>query len=162
MADIVTPQVRSRMMSGIRGADTRPEMAVRRALRNLGVGYRLHVKDLPGRPDIVMKGRRKIVEVMGCYWHRHPGCPKATTPSSNTEFWNRKFASNVARDARNLTELEGSGWSVLRVWECETGDATLLQKRIAQFLGLGECGGRSEGDQGQGSPSREGSAAARS
>ncbi len=162
MSDIVAPEVRSRMMSRIRSRNTRPEMAVRRILRDLGIGYRLHVKDLPGRPDIVMKGRRRIVEVVGCFWHRHPGCPKAASPSSNIEFWNRKFASNVARDARNLAELEASGWSVLRVWECETSDATLLKQRIAQFLALGECGGRSEGDQGQGSPSREGPAAARS
>jgi DNA mismatch endonuclease, patch repair protein len=104
LVDIVTPSKRSAMMSGIRGRDTQPEIAVRRMLRQLGVGYRLHVKSLAGRPDIVMQGRRKIIEVRGC-WHRHGGCPLAYTPKSNGAFWAAKFAANVSRDRRNEQAL---------------------------------------------------------
>lgn len=137
MVDTVSPATRSQMMRAIRGRNTQPELAVRKVIRELGVGYRLHVKGLPGCPDIVMKGRRKIVEVRGCFWHRHPGCRLAYTPKSRTEFWGSKFATNVARDHRNDRALEDSGWGVLTIWECETGDAKLLRDRLAEFLELG-------------------------
>jgi DNA mismatch endonuclease, patch repair protein len=148
VVDIVPPETRSRMMSAIRGRDTRPEIRVRKTLRALGVGYRLHVKDLPGRPDIVMRGRRKIIEVAGCFWHRHPHCRFAYTPKSRIEFWERKFEANVARDARNHQALRDSGWDVLIIWECETADATLLRERIARFVGVGETRGEAQEDGG--------------
>ncbi|MGN8095763.1 very short patch repair endonuclease [Methylobacterium sp. 22177] len=148
MADIVPPETRSRMMSSIRGRDTKPEILVRKILRDLHVGYRLHVKDLPGRPDIVMRGRRRVIEVQGCFWHRHPNCRFAYTPKSRTEFWQRKFDSNVARDARNHQALRDGGWQVLTIWECETANDKLLRERIARFLGMGETGGTDQEDGG--------------
>jgi len=134
MADIVSREQRSRMMGRIGGKDTGPELSVRRILRSLRVGYRLHVSGLPGHPDIVMKGRQKIIEVRGCFWHRHPGCPKAYTPKSNKAFWKSKFTRNVARDRKNARELQNSGWDVLTVWECETSDTKLLSVRVRKFL----------------------------
>lgn len=119
MADIVDRVTRSRMMSGIRGRNTRPEMAVRRHLHAAGFRFRLHRKDLPGKPDIVLPRHKVAIFVHGCFWHRHEGCPKATTPSSNIEFWQKKFVDNVARDARDRAALESLGWRVLVVWECE-------------------------------------------
>jgi DNA mismatch endonuclease, patch repair protein len=106
-------------MARIRGRDTQPELVVRHILRSLGVGYRLHVATLPGRPDIVMIGRRQIIEVRGCFWHRHRGCRFAYRPKSNLTFWRTKFRSNVARDRRNAEQLKAGGWKVLIIWECE-------------------------------------------
>lgn len=136
MVDNLTPERRSKNMSRIRNRNTKPEMIVRGILRSLGVGYRLHVKDLPGRPDIVMHGRRKIIEVRGCFWHRHPGCKFAYTPTSRQEFWSKKFGSNVDRDVRNQELLKESGWDLLIVWECETADPQRLCTSIASFLGI--------------------------
>lgn len=113
------------MMSGIRGRDTKPEVRVRHYLHRRGIRYRLHVRGLPGRPDIVLPGRRTVILVNGCYWHRHPGCRFAYTPKSNTAFWNEKFRKNVERDSRNLDLLVVAGWRVLTVWECEITDCRL-------------------------------------
>ena len=118
MTDIVDKSTRSRMMAGIRGKDTRPEMVVRRALHARGFRYRLNVRGLPGTPDLVFPKRRAVVFIHGCYWHRHEGCRFATTPSSNTDFWTSKFAGNVARDARNIRDLRSAGWRVGIIWEC--------------------------------------------
>jgi DNA mismatch endonuclease, patch repair protein len=134
MVDIVSERQRSRMMARITARDTKPELAVRKLLRELGVGYRLHVAALSGKPDIVMWGRRKIIEVRGCFWHRHRGCPYAYTPKSNVAFWEKKFASNVSRDRRNETALRNSGWRVLTIWECQTTDVTVLARWLGQFL----------------------------
>ena len=134
MTDTLTPARRSANMAAIRGRHTGPELTVRRALRSLGIGYRLHAGGLPGRPDIVMQGRRSIIFVHGCFWHRHPGCRFAYSPKSRVEFWQKKFADNVARDHKNKTRLDDSGWAVLVVWECETADATVLTERITSFL----------------------------
>jgi DNA mismatch endonuclease (patch repair protein) len=134
MVDIVSERHRSRIMGRIAARNTKPELVVRKVLRELGIGYRLHVAALPGRPDIVMWGRRKIVEVRGCFWHRHQGCPYAYSPKSNVPFWEAKFASNVRRDRRNDTTLRNSGWNVLTVWECETRDITVLVRRLKRFL----------------------------
>ena len=106
------------MMAGIRGRDTRPEMTLRRGLHRTGFRYRLHVADLPGKPDLVLPARRAAVFVHGCYWHRHEGCHWCSTPASNEEFWAAKFESNVRRDARHVAELESAGWRVAIVWEC--------------------------------------------
>lgn len=107
-------------MSRVRGKDTSPEMRVRRAAHALCLRFRLHRKDLPGRPDLVFPKHRVALFVHGCFWHRHPGCAKASTPKSRTDFWQGKFDANVARDARVAVELEALGWRVATVWECET------------------------------------------
>ena len=121
MPDIVTPERRSRMMSGIRGRDTRPELAVRRYLHSQGLRYRLHVRDLPGRPDIVLPRHRTVVFVHGCFWHRHNGCRFAYTPKSRADFWLPKLEGNVVRDARDQRRLRDLGWRIAVVWECEVG-----------------------------------------
>lgn len=118
MVDVVTPEVRSRMMSGIRGKDTRPEMAVRRFLHQAGLRFRLHDKSLPGAPDLVFPRHGAVVFVHGCYWHRHEGCKYASTPASNVEFWKRKFAGNVSRDRDAVGKLIALGWRVFILWEC--------------------------------------------
>jgi DNA mismatch endonuclease (patch repair protein) len=117
--DIVDKPTRSRMMSGIRGRDTQPELRVRRRLHAAGLRFRLHAKDLPGKPDIVLAGPRTVVFVDGCFWHQHPGCAFATLPRTNVDFWRRKLESNVARDTRVRQQLAGAGWRVETVWECE-------------------------------------------
>ncbi len=118
MTDIVDPQTRSRMMSRIRGRNTRPEVGLRRALHARGLRYRLHDRRLPGRPDIVFPRFRAACFVHGCFWHRHSGCRYATTPATRAAFWAAKFEANVIRDARNRLDLLAVGWRVAVVWEC--------------------------------------------
>jgi DNA mismatch endonuclease (patch repair protein) len=118
LADIVDKQTRSRMMAGIRGQDTKPELALRRALHARGFRFRLHAKNVPGRPDLVFPKHRAVVFVHGCFWHRHQSCRYATTPSTRPEFWRAKFESNVARDAAVHTMLLQAAWRVATVWEC--------------------------------------------
>ena len=125
MVDVVSPEVRSRMMAGIRGRDTMPELRVRSHLHKAGLRFRLHRRDLPGSPDIVLPRWNTVIFVHGCFWHRHSGCPKATTPATNRRFWDRKFRENVARDVRNRTALRKMGWKVYTVWECRTGERQL-------------------------------------
>lgn len=132
--DRLDPARRSENMRRIRGRDTRPEMAVRRALHARGLRFRLHRRDLPGRPDIVLPGRRLVVFVHGCFWHRHEGCRGATTPSTRPEFWQAKFDANVARDAMVVAALVGAGWRVETVWECETRDLERLGRRLAAIV----------------------------
>ena len=126
--DIVSPETRSRMMAGIRGRDTRPEIVVRRYLHAAGLRFRLGGCGLPGRPDVVLASRRVAVFVHGCFWHRHAGCRFATTPATRADFWERKFAANVARDANSASVLAELGWTALTVWECETRSAEELDK----------------------------------
>jgi len=134
MVDTLTPAQRSALMARIRGVDTKPELAVRRALHARGYRYRIHVRDLPGRPDLVFAKRRTAVFVHGCFWHRH-GCSRTSTPKSHTDFWQSKFDANVERDQRNETRLAGDGWRVFVAWECEVeGDETLIPRLVA-FLG---------------------------
>jgi len=128
MADIVDSKTRSRMMAGIGPADTAPEVSVRRYLHACGLRFRLHDKRLPGRPDIVLAGPRIAVFVHGCFWHRHAGCRFTTTPATNADFWARKFAGNVKRDTAKAALLEGLGWTVLVVWECETRSVEALDR----------------------------------
>jgi len=135
--DIVTPEKRSAMMAGIRGKDTSPELRVRRAAHALGYRFRLHRRNLPGSPDLVFPRLGKVILVHGCYWHRHPGCRFAYTPKSNTEFWARKFAGNVERDRRTLSDLQRLGWDPLVIWECETYDLAELRGRLDSYLGAG-------------------------
>lgn len=105
-------------MAGIKGRDTKPEMELRRLLHAAGFRFRLHAKDLPGRPDIVLPRHRAAIFVHGCFWHRHSGCRYATTPDNNAAFWAKKFATNVARDAAKEQALTDAGWRVMVVWEC--------------------------------------------
>jgi DNA mismatch endonuclease (patch repair protein) len=117
MADTVSPEVRSRMMSGIRGHDTKPEMVIRRALHAAGFRYRLHDRKLPGRPDLVFPGRRAVLFVHGCFWHGH-GCHLFRIPATRTEFWREKITGNVERDIVSAKKLHSAGWRVGIVWEC--------------------------------------------
>lgn len=119
MADRFTKEKRSRIMSTVRGFDTEPELLVRRALHRNGYRFRLHRSDLPGKPDIVLPSRRVVVLVHGCFWHRHPGCKKATLPRQNSTFWKAKLNGNKARDVRVVKKLTALGWKVIVVWECE-------------------------------------------
>jgi len=119
MVDVVDPATRSRMMSGIRGKNTKPELLVRKYLHAQGLRFRLHVKNLPGKPDIVLSKYRAIVFVHGCFWHHHEGCKYATMPSSRVDYWTNKLSDNVVRDQYQSAALEGLGWQVFVVWECE-------------------------------------------
>ncbi|WP_256326182.1 very short patch repair endonuclease [Sphingomonas sp. NFR15] len=129
----VTP-ARSALMARIGPRDTKPEMVVRRLLHALGRRFRLHRRDLPGTPDIVLPGSRKAIFVHGCFWHRHEGCPKATTPKTRSEFWQDKFDRNVERDERKEADLRAAGWDVTTVWECETRDLGALEIRLRDWL----------------------------
>ena len=132
--DTMTPEQRRRCMSRIRSKDTAPEWRVRRMVHAMGFRYRLHVKHLPGRPDIVLPRHRKIILVHGCFWHAH-GCAAARRmPSTRAHFWKQKLARNAARDRAVLRQLWQAGLRVLVVWECETHDAAQLRAILADFL----------------------------
>ena len=124
--DIVDRNTRSRMMAAIGGRNTRPELRVRKALHAAGLRFRLHRRDLPGSPDIVLPKFRTVVFVHGCFWHRHPGCHFATTPATNVQFWREKLQSNVDRDKRQRRLLINAGWRVLVIWECQSRSAAAL------------------------------------
>jgi len=115
--------------------DTAPEMLVRRVLHNAGYRFRLHRKDLPGRPDLSFPARRAVIQVHGCFWHQHAGCPKAHIPKSRKEYWVPKFARNIERDRDNERRLVELGWRVLVIWECELVDLDMVKRRAACFLG---------------------------
>jgi DNA mismatch endonuclease, patch repair protein len=112
-------EIRSRNMRAVRGRDTKPELAVRRAAHGLGLRFRLFRKDLPGRPDLTFPKWRTVIFVNGCFWHQHEGCRKAALPKLNVEFWKAKLSENMLRDRRNRTELQRRGWRVFVVWECD-------------------------------------------
>lgn len=135
------PRARSELMRRVRAADTKPEMIVRRLAHSLGLRFRLHRRDLPGSPDLVFPKFRSVVFVHGCFWHRHPGCSRASTPKTRTEFWNAKFERNVARDARVVRQLRNAGWNVYTIWECETRNAAAVEMHLTQ-LRLGQTGER--------------------
>ena len=120
MADIVDAQTRSRMMSGIKSKNTKPEILVRKALSSQGYRYRLHRKDLPAVPDIAMSRRKIAIFTHGCFWHMHQGCRLAKMPSTRPEFWKAKLGRNAERDAEAVAALSALGWRVLIVWECST------------------------------------------
>lgn len=125
MADVVDRATRSRMMAAIRGRDTSPELLVRSWLHREGLRFRIHDRSLPGSPDIVLPRWGAVIFVHGCFWHRHRGCPRTTSPATRRAFWNAKFASNVARDERNRRALRRLGWRVRTVWECSLGPRQL-------------------------------------
>ncbi len=122
-------------MRSVKGKDTVPEMTVRRMVHGMGYRYRLHRKDLPGKPDLVFSSRKKVVFVHGCFWHGHDCKRGARSPKTNSEYWRSKIERNVSRDARNRQELERSGWTVLVVWECELKGDERLRDKVRLFLG---------------------------
>lgn len=131
--DDVEP-LRRRIMSAVGQRDTKPEMLVRRLLHSMNYRYRLYRKDLPGRPDIVFGSRRKAIFVHGCFWHRHPGCSKASSPKTRADFWAEKFDRNVERDQQVERRLAEMGWQSLIVWECETRMPDALSLKLRAFL----------------------------
>lgn len=133
--DRLSPERRSALMAKVGSKNTVPEMRVRKVAHALGYRFRLHRKDLPGKPDLVFPGRRKIIFVHGCFWHRHEDCAKASHPATRQEFWSDKFARNVARYSEVILELERLGWAVMVIWECETKSNEALIRLITEFLG---------------------------
>lgn len=135
MADVVAPDVRSRMMAAIRSRDTRPEMLVRRSLHAAGFRYRLSPRNLPGRPDLVLPRYRAVVFVHGCFWHGHRGCRFATVPATRPEFWRAKITGNQNRDALVQGKLEALGWRIAVVWECALrSDQEEALRSVAEFV----------------------------
>jgi DNA mismatch endonuclease (patch repair protein) len=135
--DRLTREHRSRLMAAVRGKDTGPEMTVRHLVFAMGRRYRLHRKDLPGKPDLVFARLRKVIFVHGCFWHRHKGCRWATTPKSHVVFWRAKFRANQARDKSVSEQLRRAGWKVLTVWQCELQKKSTLTRRLRTFLEVG-------------------------
>jgi len=142
MTDVYGPEKRSAVMRRVKGRNTSPELKVRRALTRLGARYRLHRKDLPGAPDIVLPGRRLAIFVHGCFWHGHDCARGARVPKQNRDYWVAKVARNVARDARNAEALTVAGWRVEVVWECELKDAQALDARLGGLLSTPRPGSR--------------------
>lgn len=128
------PESRSRTMRAIRKKDTKPELLVRKRLHALGFRFRLHRRDLPGTPDIVLPRHRAAIQVHGCFWHQHPGCRHATTPLTRQDYWIPKLKRNVARDHDAAEALEALGWRLLILWECELGDGDALDARLHNFI----------------------------
>ena len=135
MTDVLSPEQRSAVMRRVKGSDTAPELAVRRILRNAGIGYRLGGAGLPGRPDLVMKGRRVAVFVHGCFWHGHDCARGARKPKANAAYWAAKIERNRARDAAARAALEGSGWRVITVWECGMKAPDFAGRLVAEVRG---------------------------
>ncbi|WP_253375355.1 very short patch repair endonuclease [Okibacterium sp. HSC-33S16] len=136
MNDVLTPAQRRKNMSHIRATDTKPELAVRRRLHKLGFRFRLHVRGLPGKPDLVFPGRRKVIFVNGCFWHSHDCRYGRVVPVTNSEFWAKKRSDTVARDARNRRDLQSLGWDVLVVWECRASNMDVLETELVDFLSV--------------------------
>lgn len=126
MVDFVTPNKRSKIMRGVKQKDTRPEIAVRKALHAAGFRFRLHARNLPGKPDIVLPKYKTVIFVHGCFWHQHSGCKDGRIPASRIEYWKPKLRRNRERDKEKTLELEAAGWKVATVWECEVKDSSAL------------------------------------
>lgn len=134
--DVFSPEKRSSVMRQVKGRDTSPEMTVRRALTKLGARFRLHRKDLPGAPDIVLPGRKLAIFVHGCFWHGHDCARGARVPKQNTDYWLGKIGRNRTRDLANRSKLEALGWRVETIWECDLKDAAALDTRLTALLGV--------------------------
>lgn len=135
--DKLSPERRSENMRRIRGKDTSPELAVRKLCRELGfAGYRIHRKELPGKPDLVWVGRKLAIFVHGCFWHAHDCSEGLRKPKTNQQYWIPKIERNLQRDTENIRTLRAAGWDVLIIWECEIGDQSLLSKKLLAFLQL--------------------------
>ncbi|MCO6407295.1 very short patch repair endonuclease [Hoeflea alexandrii] len=136
MADKLSENARSANMAAIRSKDTKPEMIVRRLVHSHGYRYRLHRKELPGKPDLVFGPRKKVIFVHGCFWHQHndPDCLDGRLPKSRLDYWLPKLERNQQRDSSNQRSLESSGWKVLIIWDCETKEIAALEMKIKAFL----------------------------
>ena len=132
MADRISKEARSLNMSKIRSKNTRPEILVRSALHRMGYRFRVHKKDLPGKPDIVLKKQRVVVFVNGCFWHRHLNCKDASRPRTNSDYWEQKITGNVQRDKKNMKILIEQNWNVVLIWECEIENDFLSNKRLIE------------------------------
>jgi DNA mismatch endonuclease (patch repair protein) len=132
--DKFSSQKRSQIMAKVKGRDTKPERVVRQLVTAMGCRYRLHKKELPGRPDLAFIGRKKVIFVNGCFWHQHPKCKRASRPATNQPFWKEKLDTNIKRDKQTLAIYEQMKWETLIIWECETKDLAKLQKRLKDFL----------------------------
>ena len=130
------PLTRSQVMSRVRSKNTGPELLVRRALWDAGIRYRLHYKNMPGNPDLVLVGRHAVVFVHGCFWHRHENCPRTRTPKTRVEWWTAKLARNRERDAEVRSLLEASGWRIFVIWECEAERADCLSSLIGELKSI--------------------------
>jgi len=132
--DTISPERRSANMSRIRSRDTSPELKVRRLVYGMGYRYRLHIANLPGKPDLVFRRLKRVIDVRGCFWHQHPGCIDSHIPKSRIGYWRPKLARNQKRDLENGRKLRAMSWRVFVVWECETKDGIRLSKQLARFL----------------------------
>jgi DNA mismatch endonuclease (patch repair protein) len=130
----ITREHRSWNMSRIKSCNTKPEIVVRSLLHNMGYRFRLHRKDLPGKPDIALPRYKSVIFVHGCFWHRHKGCKNASNPKTKKTFWREKFKANVERDRKAQEELKSMGWKILIIWECETSDIGSVTKIIGNFF----------------------------
>jgi DNA mismatch endonuclease (patch repair protein) len=126
---------RSALMKSVKQRNTAPEIFVRKLLFSLGLRFRLHRVGLPGSPDIVLSSRKTVIFVHGCFWHRHPGCNKASWPKTNARFWEEKFQRNTARDEAKESQLRDLGWNVIVIWECEVRHPDELKRKLATLLG---------------------------
>jgi len=144
MADHISPEHRSWLMSRVKGKNTSPEIRVRRLAHGMGLRFRLHRKDLPGKPDLVFPRYGVALFVHGCFWHRHPSCPKASLPKTRIKFWQSKFEKNVERDQRNIEEITALGWNALVLWECETKDPSLVKTKLRRAIEVSEYGDKGQ------------------
>ena len=136
MTDVHTKKQRSKNMAAIRSKNTKPEITVRKTMYKMGLRYRLHRKDLPGKPDIVLGPVKLALFVNGCFWHRHVNCKYAYNPKTRKNFWNKKFTDTIKRDIKNNIELEKLGWKSVVIWECETQDQDFLREKILKIIKL--------------------------
>lgn len=132
--DKLTAERRSANMRQIRSSNTKPELTVRRVLFAMGYRYRLHANELPGKPDVVLRSRRKVIFVHGCFWHQHDGCREGRIPGSRVDYWRAKFKRTAERDRRNANLIKAGGWGILVIWECETTNAESLKRILKSFL----------------------------
>lgn len=136
MTDRISAEARSRLMSKVKNRNTTPELTVRRALHRMGYRFRLHRKDLPGHPDIILPKHKKVIFVHGCFWHGH-NCPRGKRPATNQEFWNKKIDRNIERDIQAQAALAAIGWDILVLWDCQVKKAALLQTILSEFMNKG-------------------------
>jgi DNA mismatch endonuclease (patch repair protein) len=132
--DSLSPERRSENMRRILGKDTGPEIAVRRLVHRMGYRYRLHAKDLPGKPDLIFRSSKKVIFVHGCFWHQHQGCRHGRLPLSRRDYWETKLSRNAARDRKHAIALQQLGWQLLIIWECEISQTERLIQRLQTFL----------------------------
>lgn len=134
MTDVFSKELRSRIMSRVKGRDTKPEILVRSIVHRMGFRFRLHRRNLPGNPDLVLPRHRKVIFVHGCFWHGHKRCARSKRPATNHDFWTKKLDGNIGRDKRFQKVLVQMGWKVLVIWECETRKLGTLKRKLENFL----------------------------